>query len=160
MFARESAHLEGLWPLASFERLQPPLSAGDVTWLADGERRAVAGAETEVWLRLQAAATLTLPCQRCLAPVRLPLDVDRCFRFAPDEAAAEALDAELEDDVLALTRALDLHVLVEDELLLAVPVVPRHDMCPDGGPPMTSAEDAPPSPFAALAALKTRGRPA
>jgi uncharacterized protein len=158
LFAAQAGHLEGRWALASFERL-PSLPRDDafVEWQADGEQRVVAGAACEVWLRLRATATVALPCQRCLAPVEVPLDVDRRFRFARDEAAAEALDAELEDDVLALTHALDLQVLVEDELLLAVPLVPRHESCPDGGPPLQAGDAAAPSPFAALAALKTRG---
>lgn len=158
LFAVQSGHLEGRWTLASFERLQslPRDGAAFVEWRADGEYREVTVAAPEIWLRLRAAATVTLPCQRCLAPAEVSLDIERRFRFARDEAAAEALDAELEDDVLVLTRALDLHVLVEDELLLAVPLVPRHDSCPGGGPRLSAAAAAP-SPFAALAALKTRG---
>lgn len=158
-FARESARLDGRWLLASFERLPSLPGAGSphAGWQADGERREVAGAEPEVWLRLRADATLALVCQRCLAPVELPIAVDRRFRFARDEAAAEALDTELDDDVLSLERTLDLHALVEDELLLAAPLVPRHDRCPDGGLPL-AADDEPgeaaPSPFAVLATLK------
>ena len=62
-----------------------------------------------------------------------------------------------EDDVLALTRALDLRELVEDELLLALPIVPRHEVCPEPLPqPADDAAPAEPAPhpFAALAALK------
>jgi uncharacterized protein len=33
--------------------------------------------------------------------------------------------------VLALEPALDLKELVEDELLLALPLVPRHEVCPE-----------------------------
>ncbi len=50
---------------------------------------------------------------------------------AGGEEAAAALDAESDDDVLALESSLDLHALVEDELLLALPLVPRHDECPE-----------------------------
>jgi len=59
--------------------------------------------------------------------------------------------------VLAITRALDLRDLIEDELLLAMPIVPRHEVCPE---PLVAAagddglvEDKP-NPFAALAGLK------
>ena len=159
-FARERGRLEGQWPLDSFGRLQslPGDAPRMVTWQAEGEYRAVPGGDDELWLRLRAAATVTLPCQRCLAPVEWPLEIDRRLRFARDEAAAEALDAELDDDVLALTRTLDLRALVEDELLLALPLVPRHERCPEGELPFASEEPAalPSSPFAALAALKKR----
>jgi uncharacterized protein len=58
--------------------------------------------------------------------------------------------------VLALERALDLHELVEDELLLVLPMVPRHETCtPPAGAatPPAPADDAQaaPHPFAALA---------
>ena len=63
--------------------------------------------------------------------------------------------------MLVLTRALDLHELVEDELILALPLVPRHDACPQPlAAPATAEEPLAerPNPFAALAALK-RGEP-
>jgi hypothetical protein len=84
-------------------------------------------------------------------------------RFVAGEDAAAALDAESEDDVLALTPALDLRQLIEDELLLALPIVPRHDHCPEPLPrafadPQGAASPAE-NPFAALAALKRDPRP-
>jgi uncharacterized protein len=100
-----------------------------------------------------------LVCQRCLNPMRLTLDVDRPIRFVRGEDQAEALDAESDDDVLALEPALDLQTLVEDELILALPIVPHHDVCPtDSATPAAGAEPEPPQehPFAALAALKPR----
>ena len=105
-----------------------------------------------------------MECQRCLGPVCAELQVDRAFRFVADEATAIAEDVETEEDLLVLTRHLDLAELVEDELLLALPLVPRHDVCPDplpltSSPADEAAEDAevPPHPFAALAGLKARG---
>jgi uncharacterized metal-binding protein YceD (DUF177 family) len=71
-----------------------------------------------------------MECQRCLTPVDVPLAVERSFRFVADEATAEALDDESEEDLLALSREFDLRELIEDELLMALPVVPRHDECP------------------------------
>ncbi|MES2959705.1 MAG: DUF177 domain-containing protein [Pseudomonadota bacterium] len=169
--AAESQALEGLWPLAGFERLaegpdkvEGAGRGGDVHWVARGEQRDVAGAAPEIWLQLAARATIWRECQRCLQPVALQLDVARAFRFVADEATAEALDADSEDDILALPRRLDLHALVEDELLLALPLVPMHVECPQELPRSagdTPGEDTPaasPKPFAALAGLR-RGRP-
>ena len=119
------------------------------------------GDAPQLWLHVAAQATLNLECQRCLQPVAVPLDVSRSFRFVHGEATAAELDADSEDDVLALTRALDLHELVEDELILALPLVPRHEVCTQplaapGGDPEPVEER--PNPFAALAALKGQGR--
>ena len=105
-----------------------------------------------------------MTCQRCLAPVDVPLEVDREFRFVADEATAEALDDESEEDLLAMSREFDLRELIEDELLMALPLVPRHEECPAPVQMASSDEDfeeasaEKPNPFAALAALKT-GKP-
>lgn len=166
-FIADSAQLAGSWPGASLQRLAesqtPPqdtaLPAAD--WQAQGRRVAVAGGDAELWLHLQARATVWLTCQRCLQPFSVPLEIDRRLRFVRGEAQAEALDAEIEDDVLALSKSLDLRELIEDELLLALPIVPRHDLCPQPLPvPLAEAPapDAVPereNPFAALQRLKS-----
>lgn len=171
-FAAQGGALEGRWPLAGFERLiddrpadaagQPqdhprrpmgPAPSADVTWRVRGERRAVAAGAPQLWLHLEADAVVQRRCQRCLEPVDLALQVQRALRFVDGEALAAELDADSDDDVLALERALDLHALVEDELLLALPMVPRHEHCTapaaSAAPADTGAGD--PHPFAALA---------
>ena len=81
-------------------------------------------------MHLQVQATFPMQCQRCMGPVDVPLQVDQWFRFVADEATAEALDDEVEEDLLAISREFDLHELIEDELLMALPVVPRHEGVP------------------------------
>ena len=161
-FAREGAGLEGAWPLAGMTRLTDGCHPGEgpqpqdtAAWSARGELRRVGG-QAQTWLHLTLRAGLKLTCQRCLAAVDTPLAVDRWFRVVAGEDEAAALDAELEEDVLARAHALDLYQLAEDELLLALPIVPRHDVCPvplRSAPADESAEPAP-SAFAALAGLK------
>ena len=58
------------------------------------------------------------------------LEVDRWFRFVADEATAELEDDDSEEDVLALEPRPDIAQLVEDELLMAMPLVPMHETCP------------------------------
>lgn len=184
-FAADGASLSGEWPghtLARLADLQTPpqdTAPAPVTWHAQGERRAVAVGDPELWLTLQVQAPVWLTCQRCLQPMSVPLALDRRLRFVHGEAEAEALDAESEDDVLALARWMSLRELVEDELLLALPLVPRHGVCPqplpvpvpleaeasemtEGGNAVVASAPIPPDdglpgkphPFAALAALK------
>jgi uncharacterized protein len=86
----------------------------------------------------------------------VPLGVDRRFRFVADEAEAERLDADSEDDVLAIEPALDLQALVEDELILALPLVPRHEHCTL--PADAAADGDAAHPFAGLAAWRRRDR--
>jgi uncharacterized protein len=156
--AAEGATLSGRWPLATLQRLH---TDGDsdlaADWQARFEQRKVAGeAAPQVWLHLCADAQVARECQRCLQPVLLPLAVDRAFRFVPTEDEAAALDADSDDDVLVVSTRFDLRALVEDELLLALPLVPKHDQCPVVWQPQEPATPAAEHPFAALAALRRR----
>lgn len=153
--------LQGQWPLATLARLSDSFCAasdGSASWQARGWLLPVPGGEPEVWLELQGAAEVPLECQRCLQPMTEHLAVQRRFRFVRSEDEAARLDEESEDDVLALPARLDLQALLEDELILALPIVPRHGVCPEPLPlPAAESLDeaAPaPKPFAALAALR------
>jgi uncharacterized protein len=86
------------------------------------------------------------------------LTVDRRFRFVRTEAEALKLDEVSEDDVLVLEPRLDVGTLLEDELILGLPIVPMHRACPQPLQPPQDAvlDDAAPHPFAALAALRSR----
>ena len=166
-FATEGGQLAGQWPGATLTRLaesqSPPQDGAlpEVAWSAQGERLPTAGGEGELWLALSAQAPVWLTCQRCLQPFEVALAFERRLRFVHGEAEAEALDADSEDDVLAISRSLDLRELIEDELLLALPIVPRHEVCPQPLPMAVGEEeieeDLPerPHPFAALQALKS-----
>ena len=168
-FTAGGGELAGEWPADRLRRLISALAPDDgtprspIAWRASGERRILAGAGMRPCLAIGADTAVTLECQRCLQPMRLPLRAERRIFFVEGEDAAAALDAESEDDVLALTPALDLAELLEDELLLALPLVPRHAHCPEPLPralvendPATDPAD---NPFAALAALKRGPRP-
>jgi uncharacterized protein len=168
LLCRDGAARQGRWPLASLQRLcsglyGPLPASAKVAWSAAGLLRPVSGGEPELWLHLQARAEVPLQCQRCLQAISQPLAVDRRFCFVQGEEEAERLDEELEDDVLALPPLLDLQALLEDELILALPLVPRHDgPCPEPLPLPTEEpgfDAAAEHPFAALAALRGRKPP-
>jgi uncharacterized protein len=130
-----------------------------VQWSAQGDLRNPQHVNPEIWLHLQASTALPMTCQRCLEPVDVPLSVDRPFRFVADEETAAAQDDASEEDLLALSRAFDLLGLVEDELLMEVPVVPRHDTCPAAvrlsAVDPDFEEQSPEHPFARLRSLRT-----
>lgn len=163
-FARDAGALAGRWPLHSLKRLsascEPALADAampPVTWQATGEMRGVVGGPVQVWLHLEVNATVRLLCQRCLLPLQEALSAHRSFLFVSDEAEAARLDEELDDDVMVLSRSLDVAALAEDELILALPLVPRHERCPE---PLTAPADSladadvRPNPFAALETLR------
>jgi uncharacterized protein len=162
LLSQTGATVQGRAPLAAMSRLRTALSAstdGEAAWSAQGSETAVAAGPAQIWLHLQANAVVPLECQRCLQTMVQAVQVDRRFRFVAGEAEAARLDEECEDDVLPLQPRLDLLELLEDELILALPIVPRHETCPEPLPlpADTAAEEEPaPHPFAGLAALRGR----
>ena len=168
-FARRGEAASGTLALTALGRLcgeahpeARPDPADQVHWKANAEARSVRAGGNEVWLHLHAETHLSLVCQRCLQPVGAALDFDRSFRFVADEKQAAAIDADIEEDVLVLSRNFDLVELIEDELLLALPLVPRHEICPQplAGPTDPVAFDERINPFDVLSELKIKRKPA
>ncbi|MCW7541794.1 YceD family protein [Aquabacterium sp. A7-Y] len=170
-FVRAEAELQGEWPLRALQRLaeeaheDAPAGEQPVRWSVAGRLVPRRGGDPELWMHLKADTSISLECQRCLRPVEEHLGVERDFRFVPDEKAAAEIDADSEEDVLALSRSLNLQDLVEDELILALPLVPRHEVCPEslagsaGAAAVGSEASEEPAgerrnPFAVLAQLK------
>ncbi len=106
----------------------------------------------QLWVHLKASLLVEQICQRCLLPMPVSLEVDRHFRFVADEATALAEDDDCDEDLLSPAPELTLLALLEDELLLAMPLIARHGVC-DEPLPVQPEQDAP-HPFAALAGLK------
>ena len=133
-FAQSASQVDGFDLLSKYDRLMQetsPLGAERLLkWSARGEFRAEEGVAAEIWLHLNVEVSLPLICQRCLGPVDIDVSVDRSFRFVEGEEAAEAQDEDAEEDVLALSRDFNLLELIEDEVLMALPVVPAHEACP------------------------------
>jgi uncharacterized protein len=108
-------------------------------------------------LMLNLSGSVRLICQRCLTPFEFEIASEAVLILAPDEASADALDAQLDDDsadVIVGSRALNIIGLVEDDVLLTLPLSPKHEVCPDQL--MLDAAKAPKeeSPFAMLKKLK------
>ena len=173
-FAREEISLEGLQDLSQFERLveleaklgpasheELPAST-QVSWAIQGELVPLSGGEEQIWLHLKAELHLPMQCQRCMAGVTVLVSSDQSFRFVADEATAEAEDEASEEDLLVLAPELNAWELIEDELIMSAPLVPKHEVCPTLVP-MSAVDDAfeealnaRPNPFAALAQLKKK----
>lgn len=130
-------------------------------YAATGALHTDAAGVDEAWIHLEAEVTLALTCQRCLSPVDATVRFERDFRFVATEELAAIEDEESDEDVLVLSRNFNLAELVEDELLMALPVAPKHAVCPV--PVKLQAADSDfvdepaekPNPFAVLEQLKT-----
>lgn len=152
-FARDGRVLEGTLAVSGLVRLHDLLTdgVGEVHYRLWGLK----GKLGQSQLRLEAWGFLPLACQRCLEAVRFELAVDDLLELVPE--GAELSQDELEDDTrdfLPVAGELDVAALVEDEILLALPVAPRHEKC---GLPGAAEAGELVSPFAALVALK--GKP-
>jgi uncharacterized protein len=166
-FAADAGRLEAREAVTAFDRLREQVPTDvpgeEILWSVRGEVLHPQAFEPQIWLRLAARTGVWMTCQRCLQAVRVPVDLERPIRFVRDENTAARMDAESEDDVLALERSLDVRSLIEDEVLLALPIVPRHDNCPVPVPLSSESDDEGDAgdrashPFAALAALRRRG---
>ena len=97
---------------------------------------------------------MTFVCQRCLEPVDIDVDatVDLALVHEDDTATQDS-----EEDYLELNdEGVELTALVEDELILALPIIAVHSegACEAIEPVARESEKFSESPFAVLSSLK------
>ncbi|RDH44334.1 YceD family protein [Zooshikella ganghwensis] len=106
-----------------------------------------------------------LTCQRCLQVMHLPLSVTCSLAIVWHEEAAKAVPAHYDPVIVAETNVA-LTDLVEDELILALPIVARHEQTDchfegnfeasdQDGDNTESSTSSKENPFQVLASLKT-----
>lgn len=158
-FAADRDCITGKIPLTRLTRLHDALASRE-GWLdceLEGFRETDASG-TRLGLQLRVTGRLLQHCQRCLAEVGFDCAIDSRLMLMPPDAEWPEEELEAEDyDAIPASRELSVLSLVEDEVLLALPIVPRHVDCapPEG---LADAEEkvasGKPSPFAVLASLK------
>ncbi|KNH09152.1 protein clustered with ribosomal protein L32p [Candidatus Burkholderia brachyanthoides] len=177
-FAKSGRQSTGALRISQMPRMlaEVPLDAPDrdtvFTWQAEGSTQPELqddGTEApQPYLRLAVHGSVWLTCQRCLTPYSQHLDVDATYRIVVTEEEAD--EYPLDDDeieVIVGSRQFDLVDLIEEELLLSLPLAPKHNVCPgvhesllaggaeEGADPVEEAgEDEKPNPFAVLEKLK------
>jgi uncharacterized protein len=110
-------------PLKEFPRVLPVLAApegtarGRVRFTREG---GIAVAEVDL------TADVVLLCQRCLSPLSWPVKSSGRAALVATAAAADRVPPDLEA-VMAPEYQISIRDLVEEELLLALPLVPRHE---------------------------------
>jgi len=158
-FVRRAGSLDGEVAVAALARFADGLPAqgeARLRWSARGEvaRRGA------LWLHLAFAGSPVVWCQRCLTAFPWPVDARVTLEVVASEAELDEVAGLLDETRIAAPEKVlgsdrfDLLAQIEDELILTVPHVTRHAVCPDqaGGDDMAVAPAR--SPFAALAALK------
>ena len=118
--AAAASVVEREYRLADFSRLLDRLEAPDGVAQARLALQSAGGVATGV---LVVRAETRLTCQRCLRPMRQVLESNSRLAFVEREADAVPADHEA---ITGDPRQVDLAELVEDELLLSLPLMPRH----------------------------------
>lgn len=115
-------------------------------------------------VRGQLSSSFTMICQRCLEPMRIPVEVKVSLGIVSTEAEAERLP-ECYEPLFTTADPSLLVNLIEDELLLALPSAPRHGesecearsaVQEQAAESEQEASTGAASPFAVLASLKSR----
>lgn len=149
-FARAAEELSGSVPVRELGRLADSLydADGALYFALRGGR----DVRQRFRLRLAVNGNIDVQCQRCLGKLVFPVATDTNLLVLSDDDAGETGGIEDLDGVPA-GPAVDVWSLVEDEVLLALPLAPRHAEG-ECSPAVKEAGDAIVSPFAALAKLK------
>jgi uncharacterized protein len=152
-FAKAASRLQGAWPVAEFLRLHDALrsTAGTLHY----ELQGIPEEQGRPALHLRVRGELHLTCQRCLGALEFPLRIETSLRLAAtqEEVDAEPLGADGPECIVA-GKDMQVQALVEDEVLLAIPIAPRHEAC--AGAARDAAADAAgarQTPFAGLRGL-------
>lgn len=157
--ADAAVRLAGELPVARLARLKAMLASEDASvrvtarFGMDEQGRRV--------LELAATADLEMTCQRCMGSVAVPVAVDTTLELVPEEAAADTASPRYEPLFVGRDR-MSLTEIVEDELLLQLPMIPRHEagdsacLPASGATPGQEQDEMRENPFAILATLKDR----
>ncbi len=146
-FARSAGELKGELHQSDLPRL------AESQCVIEAVRFALSGAidpEGRPMLRVSVRGGVHLVCQRCLGPIEIPLQIDSELLLVRSERETAEADDDL--DRIVGDKAMDVAALIEDEILLVLPMVPRHEHC-DVAP--VAAQERRPSPFAMLGKLKS-----
>ncbi|MES2932535.1 MAG: YceD family protein [Pseudomonadota bacterium] len=153
-FSRVKERREGSVAVAEFSRLSEDCAdnSGTLHWLLEGGTSKLGYPQ----LTLSVTGVVQLMCQRCLTSYAFNVAAKSLLILAKNDESADEIDALMDDDtidVIVGTKEFNITDLIEDEALLALPLSPRHEVCPD--PAVLDAfQSKKESPFSALKDMK------
>ena len=155
--AVRGATVSGSLAVSKLDRLRPILASDDgridahFGFSRDPENRSV--------IELSLSATVEVTCQRCLQPMPIELSAENQLAIIGDDEQARQLPSHLEPLVVA-GELCDLWTVVEDELMLSLPIVSYHEtkdckqLLEDYSQPAPEHGAAEENPFSVLEQLK------
>lgn len=147
-FARQRTRLEGKLPIHATQEIKAWKSEEDfikvknLEGYLDQEKRAHLKGELET--------TLALTCQRCLEPLLWRAEIHFDYLLSHSEAEDRQMNEEGLETLPCLDEHLDLAWFLEEEILLAMPMIARHKDCELPQKQQTFAPEPKESPFAQL----------
>ncbi len=108
------------------------------------------------------SCSVSMICERCMKPMDVVLNTDSLLAMVISERKIDGLAEQYEPWLLENNDPVELSTIVEDELILNLPLVPRHEeMCLPSdawtvGDDENIESEKRESPFAMLAELKTK----
>lgn len=145
-------------PISDFKRALeglPQQKGQSLSWSVQGSVD-TAGQE---FLTITLTGFVVLTCQRCMQDFDYAIDAKNQVLVVANELELD-IDADDPDAIERILGTVQINALdlVEDELILSLPYVPRHTQCPHLPEALAiqdeEAEDEKPNPFAVLSQLK------
>lgn len=153
-FVRNAGLLQDNISPSSFERLQSYLAsvAGKVVYSVSG----IFDEQGRPVLKIAVSGTLDLKCQRCLEKLEYSLNLETRLFLARNEEELLRYDEDIFIDAIPASHELDILALIEDEIILSLPVSPRHQntACYMATRPGIHGISTREHPFTALTSLK------
>lgn len=124
--AKQGAHLEGQLSLHQCERLQAICDQADL------QAQVTMDLNTDIkanlpYIRGNIAATVNMICQRCNKPMQYDLDIPFLLSPTTSEKQSKNLPSEY-DPLVVHDEQVIVSEMIEDEILLALPMVVKHDV--------------------------------
>jgi len=121
-FCRDGQSWETRSEVAAFPRLAHEFTQGALFCRVVGR----VDQRGSLSLQLTVSGDVQMTCQRCLGSMPYKVEVERTLYLARNEAEMERLDALPDSDAIQAGEILSLVDLVEDEVLLSLPLATMH----------------------------------
>jgi len=130
-FCKDSQSWETRSDVSEFPRLAQEFTQGALFCRVTGRADQLGGLS----LKLTVSGQVEMTCQRCLGSMQYVVEIDRMVYLARTEVELERLDAMPDSDAILVGETLSLVDVVEDEVLLGLPLAAMHaeGECPVSG---------------------------
>jgi uncharacterized protein len=123
-FVHDNKSLQGSVPIGDLERLHSYLAntSGELIYLVVG----MLDEHGKPILKISVNGDIDLSCQRCLGKMKHVLNIKAKFILAQSEYELSRYDDDIFVEAIYAPNELNVLSLIEDEIILSLPISPRH----------------------------------